>query len=52
LGVDAEAALRAGNAKFERRFRAMEALDPAMATRDLDAQEALWREVKVSEKPA
>lgn len=52
LGVDAEAALRAGNAKFERRFRAMEALDPAMATRDLDAQEALWREVKASEKPA
>ena len=51
LGVDAEAALRAGNAKFERRFRAMEALDPAMATRDLDAQEALWREVKASEKP-
>jgi ATP diphosphatase len=52
LGVDAEAALRAGNAKFERRFRAMEALDPAMATRDLDAHEALWREVKASEKPA
>ncbi len=50
LGVDAEAALRAGNAKFERRFRTMEALDPAMASRDLDAQEELWRQAKSAEK--
>lgn len=50
LGVDAEAALRAGNAKFERRFRTMEALDPAMASRDLDAQEELWRQAKFAEK--
>lgn len=50
LGVDAEAALRAGNAKFERRFRTMEALDPAMASRDLDAQEELWRKAKSAEK--
>lgn len=53
LGVDAEAALRAANAKFERRFRAMEAL-----ARDrgldfdrlpLEAQERLWLEVKEGE---
>jgi len=50
LGVDAEAALRAGNAKFERRFRAMEELDPAMATRNLEAQEELWQEAKAAEK--
>jgi len=53
LDVDAEAALRAANAKFERRFRAMEAL---AATRgeefrslNLAAQEMLWQEVKRGE---
>ena len=50
LGVDPEAALRAGNAKFERRFKAMEAADAEFATRDLDAQEALWRAVKTAER--
>ena len=45
-GVDAEVALRAANAKFERRFRAMEALDPKFAERSLDEQEALWQRVK------
>ena len=46
-GVDAEAALRAGNAKFERRFRAMEAEGgDAFATLDLDGKEALWQRIK------
>jgi ATP diphosphatase len=46
LGVDAEAALRMANAKFERRFAAMEALRPDFAALPLDAKEALWAEVK------
>ena len=46
LGVDPEAALRAANGKFERRFRAMEDADPDFATRTLDEQEALWQRVK------
>lgn len=49
-GVSAEEALRAANAKFERRFRAMEALAgqdfPALS---LDAQEDLWQQVKKGE---
>ncbi len=57
-GVAPEEALRAANAKFERRFRAMEALASARGTDfaelSLDDQEALWRDVKASEtgKPA
>lgn len=47
LGVNAEAALRAANIKFERRFAAMEEIGgksfPAM---DLAAKEALWQAVK------
>jgi len=47
LGVDPEAALRVANAKFERRFKAMEAeAGDAFETLDLDAQEALWQKVK------
>lgn len=47
LGVDAEAALRAANAKFERRFAGMEALaGPAFPNLSLDEQETLWTEVK------
>ena len=47
LGVDPEAALRSGNAKFERRFRAMEALGgEAFAELSLDGKEALWQQVK------
>ncbi|WP_286165090.1 nucleoside triphosphate pyrophosphohydrolase [Arthrobacter sp. TPD3018] len=47
LGVDPEAALRSGNAKFERRFRAMEAVGgEAFAALSLDDKEALWQQVK------
>ncbi len=52
-GIDAEGALRAANAKFERRFRAMENLAGGDFTeRDLEAQEMLWQEVKRGEKAA
>jgi ATP diphosphatase len=50
-GVDAEAALRAANRKFERRFKTMEVKAAgAFATLDLDAQEALWQAVKADER--
>lgn len=49
-GIAPEDALRHGNAKFERRFRAMEAIAgsrfPALS---LDEQEDLWRQVKSAE---
>lgn len=46
-GIDAEAALRSANGKFERRFRAMEAeAGETFADLDLDAKEALWQRVK------
>ena len=52
-GIAAEDALRAANAKFDRRFRAMEALARQrgrdFASLGLDQQEELWREVKRSE---
>lgn len=49
-GVAPEDALRAANAKFERRFRAMEVLaEGKFASLDLDAQEALWQQVKAAE---
>jgi ATP diphosphatase len=54
-GIAPEDALRAANAKFERRFRAMEALAGGnFAALTLDEQEALWQAVKRSEaaKPA
>ena len=47
LGVDPEAALRGANAKFEKRFKAMEAeAGDAFAGLDLNAKEALWQGVK------
>ena len=52
-GVDAEGALRSANAKFERRFAAMELLAGGdFSQRDLAAQEELWQEVKRQEKQA
>jgi len=53
LAVDPEQALRKANAKFDRRFRAME--DLALAANDdfsalsLDQQETLWQAVKADE---
>lgn len=53
LHVDAEAALRAANAKFEKRFRGMEALAAReggdLGRLDLAAQERLWQEMKRGE---
>jgi ATP diphosphatase len=54
LDVDPEAALRGTNAKFERRFRSIEAAlaakgrSPAAAT--LDEMDALWNEAKRAER--
>ena len=48
--VDPETALRAANAKFERRFRGMEALDANFPERSLEEQEALWQRVKGAER--
>jgi len=49
LGIDAEAALRQANTKFERRFAGMEALDAQFADRSVAEQEALWNRVKEGE---
>jgi ATP diphosphatase len=53
LDVDAEAALRSANVKFERRFRGMESLaaqrGESFADLNLAAQERLWQEVKRGE---
>ena len=49
LGIDPETALAAANRKFEARFAAMEALaGGSIDGLDLDAQEALWQQVKAS----
>ena len=53
LGVDGEAALRATNAKFERRFGAIERALAAAGRRledaSLDEMEALWQQAKLGE---
>ena len=56
LGVDPEAAMRSTNAKFIRRFNAVE---DALAVRgktpaqsDLAEMDALWDEIKAAEKLA
>ena len=51
-GIAPEDALRSANLKFERRFRAMEALaggQAAFAGLSLDEQETLWQRVKAAE---
>ena len=50
-GIAPEQALKDANAKFERRFRAMESLSGGkFNTLDIDAQEALWQAVKSAEQ--
>ncbi|RDE07383.1 nucleoside triphosphate pyrophosphohydrolase [Sphingomonas aracearum] len=52
LGVDPEAALRSANAKFERRFAAMEhAADGQFPQLGLAEQERLWAQAKAEERP-
>jgi ATP diphosphatase len=48
LGIDSEAALRAGNAKFERRFRAMEQASENFAGLTLAEKERIWTLVKTA----
>jgi nucleoside triphosphate diphosphatase len=51
LDVEPETALRRATAKFERRFRKVEALAAERGIgRDLDALEALWQQVKREEQ--
>ncbi len=54
VGADAESALRAANAKFERRFASMEALARqralSLTALSLEQWEALWQEAKLAER--
>ena len=53
LGIDPEAALRATNGKFERRFRSMEQAatgSAPLAARPLDELEAMWQAAKAVER--
>ena len=50
LGIDPEVSLRAANAKFEHRFRAMESMsEQDFAGLSLDDKEMLWQRVKQAE---
>jgi ATP diphosphatase len=52
LGIDAEAALKAANTKFEKRFRAMEdEAGAAFLALNLEEKEALWIKAKVEARP-
>jgi len=54
LGVDPEIALQRANAKFDRRFRAMESFADAegrkLSSLDLPAQDSLWDRAKATER--
>ena len=54
LKVDPEIALRKANAKFERRFRAMESLaeenSVEFSSLTLEEQEAYWQQIKATER--
>lgn len=52
LGVDPEAALRGTNAKFERRFRHVEARAAQTGATDLATLDAYWDEAKARERSA
>lgn len=49
LGIDAETALRHANAKFERRFAAMEAAEPGFEVLPLPDKERAWERAKDAE---
>ena len=54
LGIDPESALRGANAKFESRFRRIEALlaeqDRSPTQSDIEELDALWNQAKAEEK--
>ena len=53
LKVDPEEALRKGNRKFDRRFRAMEDMaGDSFVPASLEEKEALWQAAKRQEKSA
>ncbi len=49
LGADPEVALRGANAKFERRFRAIETA-PGFAGLSLEQKEMLWQAAKADQR--